>query len=220
METKSVEISNLKFSYSNLLPILDIPNFEVQKKEKIFLFGPSGSGKTTLLELLAGVLVPTSGQVKIEGVDLGALSPQERDSLRAKRQGYIFQNFNLLPFLTVSENVDLGVMFNPEKKNSSLEKKKEILTRLGLIDFENRRARDLSVGQQQRIALARVLWMEPDLVLADEPTSALDWDHREKFIEILFELKNSTVIFVSHDRSLEKLFDRSVSLLEMNQVKK
>lgn len=220
METKSIEVSNLKFAYGNSIPILDIPKFEVQKKEKVFLFGPSGSGKTTLLEMLAGVLTPQSGQVVVEGSDMGRLSPQARDSFRAQKLGYIFQNFNLLPFLTVSENIDLGIIFNPEKRQFSVEKKKEILKRLGLLEFENRKARDLSVGQQQRIALARVLWMEPELVLADEPTSALDWEHREKFIEILFELKNSSVVFVSHDRSLEKLFDRSVSLIEINQVKK
>lgn len=220
METNAVEIKSLKFNYRPEVPILDIPNLNVSKGEKVFLYGPSGSGKSTFLELLAGVLIPQEGSIELEKTIVNQLSASLRDQFRAQNIGYIFQNFNLLPFLSVSENISLGILFNNEKIRFSEKKKNELIEKLGLADFKNHKVNELSVGQQQRVALARALWMNPKLILADEPTSALDWEHREKFIQLLFELSSTTIIFVSHDRTLEKLFDRSISLKEINQVKR
>lgn len=217
--SSSIEISNLKFSYG-AHAILDIDQFKVNAGEVVFLYGPSGSGKSTLLELIAGVLKAQSGILKVGSQNLAELNSADLDFYRAGNVGYIFQSFNLIPYLSVMENILLPFLFQDNKPN--LEEVKNLISDLGLKDHINKPVTELSVGQQQRVAVARALIKKPNVILADEPTSALDYDHREKFLKILFELcrkNNTTVLFVSHDRSIEKLFDRSISLLEHNRVK-
>lgn len=220
-----IQIENLKFKYPNSHQlVLDIPSFEMKKGEKIFLFGPSGCGKTTFLEVLAGINSPQTGKVLINDQDLTQLNSVEKDLLRADKMGYIFQSFNLIPYLNVYENITLPLSLS-EKKRSLLSKENEKQTTtelcqfLGIEKLLDQQVSQLSVGQQQRVAAARALIGQPDLILADEPTSALDFNHREKFIRLLFSVCDqyqTSVLFVSHDRSLEKLFDRSVSLAEIN----
>ncbi len=224
----SCVLKNIQFSYPHKSAdkksgtskiILDIPDFSIQKNEKVFLFGPSGCGKTTFLETIAGVLVPQSGTLSVCGTEIQSLSPAKRDKLRAEKIGYIFQNFNLIPYLTVQENITLPIELNG--KNKTTNDLNLICSELGIDSLLNKNVTELSIGQQQRVAAARALLGKPELILADEPTSALDFDHREKFIQLLFKLSNKSqtaILFVSHDKTLEKLFDRSVSLTDINRV--
>lgn len=218
MKALALQIRDLEFSYGENR-ILDIPKFEIVSGEMIFLLGPSGSGKSTLLELIAGILKPSRGDLVLNGQNISQLSLSQLDHFRAENIGYIFQSFNLIPFLSVLENIQLPFLFQNKKIDEALLQK--LIESLGLTAFVGRSVSQLSVGQQQRVAVARALLKRPQLVLADEPTSALDYDHREGFLKLLFELcrqEKMTVLFVSHDRSIEKLFDRSVNLKEVNQV--
>lgn len=227
MNQLAVLIENLEFSY-HAEPLLSLKHIEVQSGEVVFLYGPSGSGKSTFLELLSGVLKPKSGSLKVAGKDLAQMSLAELDQFRAEHIGYIFQSFNLIPYLSVIENIELPFLFqsrlqSENERSEYLLWRDQLIEKLGLSDFVQRPVSQLSVGQQQRVAVARALLKKPQLILADEPTSALDYDHREKFLNLMFELcrqQKTTVLFVSHDRSIEKLFDRSVSLAEVNQVRR
>ena len=224
-----LEIKNLNFRWknsSNLL--LDIPEFKVKKHEHVFLQGPSGSGKSTLLALIGGILLPESGRLKLLGQDVKNLSRSGRDSFRVDHIGFIFQLFNLLPYLTIEENVMLPLSFSSIRTKKTGKTKydqiKEAKRLLKSLDLEEQLAKkktvtELSVGQQQRVAVARALIGNPELIIADEPTSALDSDLRKSFLKLLFaECKKagSTLIFVSHDSTLENFFNRIISMEEIN----
>lgn len=222
-----IEIQNLQFTYAGQAkPTLVIPEFSVKKGEELFLYGPSGTGKTTLLECLAGVLKPTSGSLKILGQDLSLMSDSDRDAFRAEHMGYVFQSFNLIPYLSVRENIELPLHLSAARKARLGSVDTEMVIRalcgnLGIGDLLENKVTELSVGQQQRVAVARALLGKPALLLADEPTSALDTDHREKFLKLLFELSElygTTVVFVSHDRTIENLFSRTLSLQTINRT--
>ena len=216
--TEAIAIKNLKFAYAEN-QILNINDFSVQPGEFVFLHGASGSGKSTLLELLAGVLPTQSGQLQILGENLHDKSAHELDLFRAKNIGYIFQSFNLIPYLSVVENIQLPLMFLKSKPDQQLYQ--HLIQSLQLDAYVQRKVTDLSVGQQQRVAVARALMKQPKLILADEPTSALDYDHREKFLQLLFQIcreQKTTVVFVSHDRTIEKLFTRVVGLATINSA--
>jgi putative ABC transport system ATP-binding protein len=222
----TVDIANLKFAYRAAKPVLDIAGFKIAKGERVFLHGPSGSGKTTLLGILAGVLTAERGQVKILGRDLTAISGPARDALRGSHMGYIFQMFNLIPYLSVVENILLPCRINRERRRrvrgTSLENEARALAeQLGIGQLVGESVMDLSVGQQQRVAAARALLGAPELIIADEPTSALDEDQRENFLKLLFThcgAIGSTLLFVSHDRRMMPLFDRAISLPEINRA--
>jgi putative ABC transport system ATP-binding protein len=233
--TPIIELKDVQFSWKAGSPVLDIPELTVSQGEKVFVRGPSGSGKTTLLGLLGGVITPERGQVNVLGADISRLSPAQRDRFRADQVGFIFQMFNLIPYLSVVENVTLPLGFakgrsdnlsNSHATSKQIAGKKEalrLLSHLELSDPEQlqRSVSELSIGQQQRVAAARALIGRPELIIADEPTSALDTDTREAFIKLLFaecEAAGNTLLFVSHDRSLEPLFDRSIVLNEVNRV--
>lgn len=225
-----IELSDLTFSWPGHPLLLDIPDFNLMPGETLFLKGPSGSGKTTLLGLLGGVQQPDDGSIRLLGQDLSKLSAGARDRFRVDHTGYIFQQFNLLPFLSVRENVELPCHFSKvragraKQRHGSVETATTtLLAHLGLKDPEmlNRRADSLSIGQQQRVAAARALIGQPELVIADEPTSALDADAREAFIRLLFaecREAGASLLFVSHDQSLAPLFDRHLSLSELNRA--
>jgi putative ABC transport system ATP-binding protein len=222
----AVDIESLRFAYRASKPVLDIAELKVGKGERVFLHGPSGCGKTTLLGILAGVLKADAGSVKILGQDMARLSGSKRDELRGAHIGYIFQMFNLIPYLSVLENIQLPCRVSAERarrlNGASLDSEAHALAgRLGIGAIVHDNAVDLSVGQQQRVAAARALLGAPELIIADEPTSALDEDHRESFLELLFEqcrAIGSTLIFVSHDRRMMVRFDRSLSLREINRA--
>jgi putative ABC transport system ATP-binding protein len=219
-----IEVRDLRFRYPQGPEVLDIPEFEVFEKEKVFLYGPSGCGKTTLLEILAGIHSPSSGTVRILSRDLSIMTNSEKDQLRGHSMGFVFQNFNLIPYLSVQENILLPLQLHEQRRSRVADQDTEVermLAELGMSHKLRSPVHQLSVGQQQRVALARALIGGPKLVLADEPTSALDVDHREKFLRLLFKLCDesaATLLFVSHDRTLEKIFDRSLSLEKINRL--
>ena len=209
-------------------PTLAITTLEIAKGEHVFLHGPSGCGKSTLLSLLAGINRPTSGNLSIFECDLSKLSNSKRDAFRADHIGYIFQNFNLLPYLSPLENVTLGCQFSKQRQkkalinSSSLDKEAaRLLNALGLSEqFHQQNVANLSIGQQQRVAAARAFIGSPELIIADEPTSALDTSNRQAFIKLLFEqaqAASSTLIFVSHDESLQPLFNRNIDLIALQE---
>lgn len=215
-----IEIKDLSFSYNDTKPVLQIPHLSLTKNETVFLFGASGSGKTTLLEILAGVITGQKGTVEMMGQKTQDMSLTARDQFRSNHIGYIFQQFNLIPYLSVKENILLPFAFSEKTLKQELFDK--VIGALGLNTLVDQPASELSVGQQQRVAAARALVIEPDIILADEPTSALDYDHRENFLKILFSLvksQGSTLIFVSHDRSIQNLFDRQLNLSDINVVR-
>lgn len=225
-----IELTELGFAWPGQAELLDIPSFTLQQGESLFLKGPSGSGKTTLLGLLGGVQKPGRGRIRLLGTDLGSLSAGAREHFRVDHTGYIFQQFNLLPFLSVAENVALPCHFSQlrrqraEQRHGSVRQAASaLLSHLGLVDpaLQARRADSLSIGQQQRVAAARALIGQPELVIADEPTSALDSDARAAFLQLLFaecRAAGSSLLFVSHDQSLAPLFDRSLALSDLNRA--
>lgn len=230
MADRVIQLQNLQFSWTKKPPlVLDIPSFDIQKGEKIFICGSSGSGKTTLLGLIGGVLVGQAGTVHVLGTSLKDLPGRKRDAFRVSHIGFIFQMFNLLPYLSLTENVLLPCRFSQERKQKALAQSLDLeaealrlLAALGLDHPEllSRSVAELSMGQQQRVAGARALIGRPDILIADEPTSSLDTDARESFLQLLFEecrQAQTTIIFVSHDQSLAPLFDRTVSIEQINQ---
>ena len=230
-KTPIIEIDDLRFSWSTKLePILDIDHLEIHRGERVFIEGPSGSGKSTLLNLLAGVLVPQHGEIRLLDRAMTTLGSAERDSLRADHIGFIFQLFNLIPYLSIIENVTLPCRFSRPRLEKAIAhggklttEAHRLLNALNLADPEllKRPVTELSVGQQQRVAAARALIGSPEIVIADEPTSSLDAPHREAFIELLFQecgQAGTTLIFVSHDGSLARSFDRPLALQEINSA--
>jgi putative ABC transport system ATP-binding protein len=227
-DTPAIEIQDLEFAWPGKPPILDIPALRIARGERVFLRGPSGSGKSTLLGLVGGVLVPRRGAVRLLGTDLATLGPGDRDRLRGEQVGFVFQMFNLIPYLGLLENVLLPAQFSPARAarvpGGDLEAEgRRLLTALGLgsPEFLARPVTELSIGQQQRVAAARALFGRPPVLVADEPTSALDHDTREGFLKLLMDecrAQGSTLLFVSHDTSLGPLFDRVLSLAELNRV--
>ena len=224
-----VSLSDLSFAWPGQPPVLDVKAFELNRGERLFLRGPSGSGKSTLLGLIAGVLEAKSGAVHVLDQDLSRLSGGQRDRIRADHLGVIFQMFNLVPYLSVVQNVVLPCRFSKRRLSEvhatggAEEEAKRLLARLGLSDESllSRNVTELSVGQQQRVAAARALIGNPALIIADEPTSALDADSRDRFIQLLSEEAQKTdaaLLFVSHDGALAPLFDRAIDLAEINQA--
>lgn len=210
-------------------PVMQLEKLEVAAGERIFLRGPSGSGKTTLLSLIAGIATPQQGKILFRDQDLVQWSGSRRDRWRADQLGIVFQLFNLLPYLSVLDNVLLGARFSAARSQraeaasgSVQQEATRLLSRLGLSQaICSRPATALSVGQQQRVAVARALLGRPALLLADEPTSALDGEHRDQFIQLLIEeadAAGSALLFVSHDVTLAKHFSRTLDLPEINRA--
>jgi len=208
--------------------LIDIESLDVQPAEALFVRGPSGCGKSTLLSLLAGVLTASSGEVKLVGQDWQRLSTAQRDQRRADHVGYIFQQFNLLSYLSLLDNVLLPPRFSAQRaaRASSGGRKpraaaQELLEQLALgAAFWKRPASELSVGQQQRVAAVHALIGRPELVIADEPTSALDEELRTSFMDLLLRAcaaAGSALVFVSHDARLADLFTRHVDLPALNR---
>jgi putative ABC transport system ATP-binding protein len=225
-----LEIEGLRFGWPGKPALIDIAQFAVDGGERVFLHGPSGTGKSTLLNLVAGTLAPQAGSIRLAGEAITGRSERHRDRLRADHIGFVFQMFNLLPYLSVLDNVMLPCRFSARRRERAIARDgslqhaaRRLLSSLGLAaeDLQSRAAAGLSVGQQQRVAAARALIGAPELVMADEPTSALDHDAREGFLRLLFDEcahAGSALVFVSHDHTLEPLFERRLDLRELNRA--
>ena len=222
----AIDIRRLRFRYGGGPWVLDIPELTLERGTRAFLFGPSGSGKTTLLGVLAGVLEANEGEVRVLGEDLASLSGAKRDAFRAEHIGYVFQMFNLIPYLSVLDNIALPARMDAKRRarldGADVKDAAALLAdHLHIGDLLKKPVTELSVGQQQRVAACRALIGAPELIVADEPTSSLDFDRREAFLRLLFqecERAGSTLVFVSHDRTLEGMFSRTISLPDINKA--
>ena len=201
------------------LPVLDIPNYSLRDSEQAVLIGESGGGKTTLLHCISGLTTPDSGEIIIDNMQLSGRSESMRDKIRAVKLGYVFQTFNLLSGFTALENVRLGMTFGRGKHD--LERAKLLLSRVGLSDRMHHKPRALSVGQQQRVAVARALANRPRLLLADEPTANVDPANQQKMIDLIRNCcgeESIALLLVTHSMQVAEQFDRVDRLEEINQV--
>jgi putative ABC transport system ATP-binding protein len=226
----AIEIVDLEFRWrKDDRPCLAIPRLTVGAGEQIFLHGPSGSGKSTLLNLVAGVLLPRRGEIRVLERCLAALSSVARDRFRVDHVGFIFQQFNLIPYLSVLDNVLLPCRFSRRRRERAIarsgclhDEAQRLLVRLDLAaELWARHAAALSVGEQQRVAAARALAGSPEIVIADEPTSSLDADRQAAFLDLLCgecEGSGAALLFVSHDRRLASRFHREVGMAQINHV--
>ena len=213
----------------SLAPCLDVAELRVAAGERVFLHGPSGSGKSSLLSLIGGVSLPERGQVRVLGTDLSRLPAAVRDRFRAEHLGFVFQLFNLIPYLSALDNILLPCRFSPKRRRAAeatgaslRDEARRLARHLDLAPhLLDRSAAELSVGQQQRVAAARALIGRPQLVLADEPTSALDADRERGFLDLLLSecaATGAAVLLVSHDGRLADRFDRAVALPDINRA--
>ena len=199
--------------------VLELPELVLAAGERLFVHGPSGSGKSTLLNLIGGVVQPARGDVRLLGQPLAALGTAARDAFRAAHTGFIFQQFNLIPYLSVLDNVRLPCRFSQRRAERAGDETQEARRLLSALDIAaelwTRPANRLSVGQQQRVAAARALLGKPEIIIADEPTSALDAGRQAAFLDLLLaeaRAAGSSVLFVSHDLALADHFERTLEL--------
>jgi len=220
----AIELTNLRFHYHAPVEqdLLHIPVWSLPSGERAFLYGPSGSGKSTLLGLLSGLLSPTAGQITVLGHQLDQMGTLQRDRFRATHIGIVYQQFNLIPFLNAIENIQLARQFSKEKKASKGNHNiQSLLEALNVSQKDWRRpTAKLSIGQQQRIAIARALINQPQILIADEPTSALDSENTQAFMTLLMSMvseTNMTLLFVSHNMGLANYFNCVCALNDINQ---
>jgi putative ABC transport system ATP-binding protein len=218
-----LKITNLKKSFreptGDLLPILDIPQFSIDAGEQVVLRGESGCGKTTLLHIISGLISCDSGSIQLDGVELTKFSEAGRDRIRAAKMGYVFQTFNLLPAFTAIENVKIGMKFS--RKGVSHARAAQLLDRVGLGSRLNYLPKQLSVGQQQRVAVARALANKPRLLLADEPTANVDPANQATIIELIQEVcraENVAILIVTHSDEVARRFDRIDRFEQINKA--
>ena len=227
----TADIDRVRFAWkAGQRDVLDIARFAVAVRERVFIEGPSGSGKSTLLSLIGGVTSPREGAVRILGTDISRMPSRHRDRFRADHVGFVFQMFNLVPYLSMIDNVTLPCRFSRRRRERAASRTgspeaeaHRLLARLGLDrdDLLARAVTDLSIGQQQRVAAARALIGAPELIVADEPTSALDEGTRGRFLDLLSaqcDEAGASLLFASHDTRLGDAFDRRVSLPELNRA--
>jgi len=210
----------------SVVPVIDVPRFELRDGEQVALIGTSGSGKTTLLHMIAGILAPDAGRItfadgKGNSIDVATLSEAHRDVFRGQHIGYIFQAHHLLPGFTALENVLLGMSFTGRSADKDWAKR--LLNEVGLSERLHYRPEKLSVGQQQRVAVARALANRPNLVLADEPTGALDANNAKQVLKLIQDLckeVGASLLLVTHDLDIARQLERTVTLAELNQAEK
>lgn len=218
-----LKIENIKKSYlqpnGEQVRILDVPSFDVGSGEQMALIGPSGCGKTTLLHIIAGITKPDSGKVILDGVEITKYPEAGRDRIRADKLGYVFQTFNLLPGFSALENVLLGMTF--ARKKYSVKRAKQLLDRVGLSHRSGNKPSAMSVGEQQRVAVARSLANSPAVLLADEPTANVDPGNQSQIVTLIRETcrdENISLIMVTHSMEVADQFDRVDKLAELNRV--
>ena len=219
----SLTLQNIRKDYvapdRSTLTVLDINEFALADGEQVALVGTSGSGKTTLLHVIAGIVAPDRGKIQFENIDVAGLSEAQRDVFRGQHIGYIFQTHHLLGGLTAMENVLLGMSFAGRRSDPAWAK--HLLDAVGLSDRLNYKPGKLSVGQQQRVAVARALANRPKLVLADEPTGALDERNAQQVLQLIRNLcteVNAALLLVTHDMAIANQFPRVVSLKDLNRA--
>lgn len=228
MNPALLQLANVAFRWPGRASFgLSVPAFRIEAGETVLLLGESGSGKSTLLSLICGTMVPQNGEIAIKGTDITTLSGGARDTFRAEQVGVIFQQFNLLPFGTVADNILLPLRFAPERRKRAGQAKTtaaELCRALGLPDeVFGAKASALSVGQQQRVAVARALIGRPPLIVADEPTSALDANSQAAFLDLLFRqvgAHGTSLMMVSHDPRLGDRFDRVIRIEDIATVER
>ena len=216
-------LENVKKSYleanGSRLEILDIPHFEIAHREQMVLIGRSGCGKSTLLQVVSGISRADSGSVKINGLDITRLTEAGRDRFRAEHLGYVFQTFNLLPGFTALENVLLGMTFASGRYDRA--RAKQLLERVGLSHRSSHKPTELSVGEQQRVAVARALANRPKLLLADEPTANVDPGHQQQIVDLIRQTcqeEQVSLLMVTHAMEVAKQFERVDRLEDVNQI--
>ena len=223
LNAETIRLDSVRFYWSKNKDFkIFIPELKISEGEKVLLLGESGSGKTTLLSLVSGFLSPISGDIYLNEKNINSLSARSRDQYRSDNIGIIFQQFNLLPYASVIDNIILPLYFSKVRASKIINQKETAINlckSLRLPDTVTRmQANNLSVGQQQRVAVARALIGNPSLVIADEPTSSLDSDAQNIFLDLMFaqiEKNNSTLLMVSHDTSLSSYFDRVIDINEI-----
>lgn len=217
-----IKFSDVVFSYSggNEAPVIDIPSWCIKSGEHVFVAGSSGSGKSTLLSLLSGLILPDSGCILVAGENLETKSERQRDKFRARQIGYVAQNFNLIPYLSAIENIQLAHHFSTNTSDRS-DGIRALLSEINIPSTHwLKPVSQLSIGQQQRVAIARAIVNTPKLLIADEPTSSLDQSNRDAFMSMLMrtaEKHQMTLVFVSHDLSLCDHFQRVDSMSKINR---
>ena len=221
--TAMLRLTDVKKTYlepsGNRLPVLDVPHFEVAAGEQVVIRGRSGCGKTTLLHAIAGITRVDAGQITIDGTDVTRLSEPQRDRFRAMHIGYVFQTFNLLPGFTALENVLLGMAFTGGKADRS--RARELLEHVGLAERLTHKPPMLSVGEQQRVAVARALANRPRLLLADEPTANIDPANQDHVIDLIREScrrDEVALLLVTHADEVASRFERVEPLEAFNQI--
>ena len=220
MNEETIKLDSLRFYWSKKTGFkIHVPKFSVAQGEKVLLLGASGSGKTTLLSLICGFLSPISGNIYLNNQRINDLTADKRDQYRSDNIGIIFQQFNLLPYANVIDNIILPLYFSKIRANKITNQREtafNICKSLRLPDsIKDMQASKLSVGQQQRVAVARALIGNPSLIIADEPTSSLDNDTQKNFLELMFKQiqeNKSSLLMVSHDTSLASYFDRVIDI--------
>jgi len=229
MSNAAIALRDISFTWPGQhTPTLALERFDVQEREQVFVSGPSGSGKSTLLALIGGINSAQSGSVSILGQSLGAMAGASRDRFRVDHIGFIFQQFNLIPYLSILDNVLLPCRFSAYRRERALTQGNDLLAAahslLRSLDLAptlwTRAVTQLSIGQQQRVAAARALIGRPEIVVADEPTSALDSDRQQGFLDLIqheCEQTGTSLVFVSHDQRLAQRFDRRIALNEINR---
>lgn len=218
----AIEVKHLEFAWPSQAPLFTNLSFSVGPGKSLFISGPSGCGKSTLLNLLAGVMPPKRGEIWIHGKCLQDLSRSAVDRLRGEEMGFIFQQFNLIPYLSVADNILLPTHLYPKRRQAAIAKfssldlaLSHLLQRLGLASaLLTQAAHRLSIGQQQRVAAARAFIGRPSIVIADEPTSALDWQNQTQLMDLFLSLaqeQRTALVMVSHDERLSEQFDERIS---------
>lgn len=225
MTSALLSVKQLRFDWGST-PCIDIDAFSLAAGEAVFLHGASGSGKSTLLGLLSGVLLPREGAITLLDTDLPRLPGPARDRFRADHIGLVFQQFNLIPYLSALDNVVLPCRFSARRRTRAGNPHEAATRLLNQLDLDaglwSRPAHTLSVGQQQRVAAARALIGAPELVIADEPTSALDAARQLAFLDLLARecaSSGAALLFVSHDQRLAPRFSRTVALADLNRAR-
>ncbi len=220
----SLVLENIRKSYrepdGRALPVLEIEHFELARGEQVALIGASGGGKTTLLNVIAGITSPDAGRVMIDDTDPSGMPEPVRDRFRAERIGFVYQTFNLLPAFTALENVLLGMSFSRGRSDRS--RALELLDSVGLSHRLDHRPGQLSVGEQQRVAVARALANQPSLLLADEPTANVDTANQQTILDLLREACTTgqvALLLVTHANEVAEQFDRVEQLADFNAVR-
>ena len=223
MNEETIHLDSVRFYWSKVADFkIYIPKLEIGRGEKVLLLGESGSGKTTLLSLICGFLSPISGDIFLNEQKLNDLKANKKDQFRSDNIGIIFQQFNLLPYANVIDNITLPLYFSKKRDSRVTNHREAALNICRSLQLSEStiamQANKLSVGQQQRVAVARALIGNPSLIIADEPTSSLDSSTQKKFLDLMFrqiEEHKSTLLMVSHDSSISNYFDRTINIKDI-----